>query len=93
MIEKYIYRRDHYRSTSTEFPFPLPLTLTRPPQFLQDQFQADANLSQAIRQSLNAQGVQAEVIQLWLQSKPGYPNGETCTLFRCTFAHLFVLSH
>ena len=93
MIEKYIYRRDRYRSTSTEFPFPLPLTLTRASQTLQDQFDADKNLRQAMRQSLNAHEVHVEQIRLCLQSKPGYPNGETCALFLCLRSQLFVLSH
>ena len=93
MIEEYIYRRDRYRSTSTDFPFPLPLALTRPPPYLQDQFGADTNLRQAMGQSLDAHGIQAEEIELCLQSKPGYPDGETCALFLCLFPQLLVLSH
>jgi len=52
-IEQYIYRRDHYRSTSLALPLPLPMTVTEAPEDLRNRYEADEDLRMAISQVLD----------------------------------------
>jgi len=76
LIEHYVYRRDRYRSTSLALPYPLPMTLESPPPGLETRMDADTTIRPAISNMLERHEIRPLTIQLWTQSKPGYPSGD-----------------
>ena len=75
-IEHYIYRRDHYRSTSLVLLLPLPMIVIEASEDLRNRYEADDGLRMAISQILDAHDIRAPCISVEAQAKPGYPDGK-----------------
>lgn len=75
-IEQYIYRRDHYRSTSLALPLPLPMMAMDGFEESKNRYEAGEGLRVSIFDVLDKYDIRRPRISLEVQARPGCLTGK-----------------